>query len=69
MSVFRPEFFDIFGIFTFGIIATLGARGLFWNIQMPSWAFTFLFVIGVAGLLIDGAIVYRTYLRGDKKTH
>ena len=62
----RPEFFDIFGIVTFSIITFLGARGLFWGEQMPPWAFIFLFVIGIAGLFIDGTIVYQTYFRQGK---
>lgn len=62
----RPEFFDIFGIFTFSILIALGVRGLFWGEQMPEWGFVFLFVIGIAGLLVDGTIVYKTYFRRDK---
>ncbi|OHA84271.1 MAG: hypothetical protein A2937_03410 [Candidatus Yonathbacteria bacterium RIFCSPLOWO2_01_FULL_47_33b] len=64
----RPEFFDIFGIATFGVITFVGARGLFWGEQVPFWALIFLFVVGIAGLIIDGAIVYRTYLRKDEKS-
>ncbi|MHB1118317.1 MAG: hypothetical protein ACYCZ7_02230 [Minisyncoccota bacterium] len=64
----RPEFFDIFGIATFGVIAFVGARGLFWGEQVPFWALVFLFVGGIIGFVIDGTIVCRAYYRKDEKS-
>ena len=68
LKFIRPEFFDIFGILTFSIILYLGARGLFWGEQISHWGLWFLFLVGIAGLIVDGTIVYRTYLRRNNKT-
>lgn len=62
----RPEFFDIFGIVTFGVITYISVRALFFNESVPFWALIFLLIVGVLGLVIDGTIVYRTYLRKGK---
>ncbi len=63
----RPEFFDIFGILTFSVIVYIGARGLFWGEQVAPWGLWFLFLIGIAGLIVDGTIVYITYLKRKNK--
>lgn len=59
----RAEFFDIFGLGTFTVIVFVSARALFWGTPIPFWAIVFLFVVGVAGLIIDGVMVYSAYLR------
>lgn len=59
----RPEFFDIFGAGIFGVVVFVSARALFWDTRVPLWALVFFFVFGILGLVIDGVIVWRTYLR------
>ncbi len=59
----RPEFFDIIGIFVFGIIFTIGVWMLFSTDKLPIWTAYLLIIIGIFGLIIDGAIVIKTYLR------
>ena len=59
----RAEFFDIFGIATFGVITFLGVRGVFFGEPLQFWALVFLLIVGIAGLLVDGAMVYRTYVK------
>ncbi|MEK7070552.1 MAG: hypothetical protein AAB966_01985, partial [Patescibacteria group bacterium] len=63
----RPEFFDIFGILTFSVLIYLGAQALFFGEQVPHWGLWFLFLIGIAGLIVDGTIVYITYLKRKNK--
>jgi hypothetical protein len=59
----RPESFDILGIGTFAFLTALSAWALKTGERLPEWALIFLFIIGICGLLIDGTIVYRTYIR------
>ncbi len=59
----RAEAFDILGLATFGIMAFLGARAVFFDHSLPSWTPWFFLIIGVLGLVIDGSVVYRTFLR------
>ena len=62
-SILRPEFFDIFGIGVFGFITGLALWASKTSKPLPRWAIRLLLVIGILGLLVDGVIVYRTYLR------
>lgn len=64
----RPEFFDIFGIVTFSLITYISVRALFFNESVPFWALIFLLIVGVLGFIIDGTIVYRTYVQGKGET-
>ena len=64
MSLFiQPEFFDIFGIFVFGFIAALSIWALKTEKSIPKWALIVLFIIGIAGFLVDSIIVYINYLQ------
>jgi len=64
----RAEFFDIFGLGTFGVIVFVSARALFLGTSIPFWAVIFLFFVGVAGLIIDGTTVYRAYFRRNNNS-
>lgn len=62
----RAEFFDVFGLGTFGFITGLALWGLWTGQPLPSWTLVALLFIGIAGLLVDGTIVYKTYFRKQK---
>ncbi len=59
----RPEFFDILGIGVFGFITVLAAWSLKTQRPLPTWSVVLLFIIGVLGLVVDGTIVFLSYLR------
>lgn len=61
---FPPQFFDIFGVITFLYITYFAlSRIADGKKPAPLWALLLLLGIGLAGLLIDGAIVYFFYLK------
>lgn len=62
MKFIRPEFFDIFGVFVFTIIAFLSGRSIMLDMQIPHWGLLFLFLVSLAGIVVDGTIVYKTYI-------
>jgi uncharacterized membrane protein len=62
LAIIRPEFFDIFGVFVFIFLIALSLWGIKTRKALPRWALIILFLIGISGLIIDGAIVYITYL-------
>jgi Co/Zn/Cd efflux system component len=59
----RPEFFDIFGVFVFGLITYQSSKALYRVQNFPQWMTYFLLFVGIAGLIIDGTIVYKTYIK------
>ncbi len=63
MLEIQPQFFDIFGIATFTFIVVVTLWSLRSNKPLPKWILTILLVIGILGLLVDGVIVYISYLR------
>ena len=58
-----PEFFDIFGFFAFLFIVIISLWGLYTKKRFPIWTKIVLLIIGILGLIIDGAIVYINYLK------
>lgn len=60
----RPEFFDIFGITVFTFILIIGITSLYSKKKLPKWTTVVLVIIGILGLLVDGMIVFKTYLTG-----
>ena len=62
----NPEFFDIFGIFVFAIILIIGLLIRFKRRKLSdkTWNLIslFLIIIAILGLIVDGIIVWRTYL-------
>ena len=60
---FRPEFFDIFGLATFSFITIISIWSLKTGKPFPRWAIILFLLIGIAGLIVDGGIVYKTYIR------
>ena len=63
MRKFKPESFDILGLFTFSFITILSFWSLVSYNPFPRWAVFILLLIGIAGLIIDGSIVYQTYIK------
>ncbi|KKW17256.1 hypothetical protein A3C86_01370 [Candidatus Kaiserbacteria bacterium RIFCSPHIGHO2_02_FULL_49_16] len=59
----RPESFDILGLIAFPSIALLSLYALITGNTLPRWALFLLLFIGIAGLIIDGVIVYKTFLK------
>lgn len=58
----RPEFFDIFGLAVFTFILGVGSFSLISKKRLPKWTAIALIIIGVLGLVVDGTIVFITYL-------
>lgn len=59
----RPEAFDILGIFVFSFFTFLSLRCIVLSEPLPDWLTPCLLIVGILGLLIDGSIVYTTYLK------
>ena len=57
------EFFDIFGALAFLYITGFSLWALFYQNFSPRWPVFILLLIGIAGLIIDGAIVYKYFLK------
>jgi hypothetical protein len=64
----NAEFFDIFGIFVFAIILVIGILIKFKRKKIPNnvfdWIAIILIIIGILGLIVDGAIVIVNYFVG-----
>ena len=66
MSFLRPEFFDIFGVAVFGFIAAVSAWALKTGNPISDPVPVLFLLIGIAGLIVDGVIVYRTYIKKQR---
>lgn len=62
----KPEFFDIFGIAVFGFVAVISYQALNNGHFIPRWALAILLAIGILGLMVDGTIVFMTYIKKKK---
>lgn len=58
----KPEFYDIFGLGTFSFIMAISLWALKTGNPFPTWVLFILLLIGVAGFIVDGTIVYKTFL-------
>ena len=61
LKIIRSEFFDIFGVFIFIFFIILSSWGLKTKKPFPRWALMILLLVGIAGLITDGVIVFITY--------
>ena len=59
----EPTAFDILGIGVFMFITIVAAWALKTHRPLPHWVSLSLLLLGIAGLVVDGTIVYITYLR------
>ncbi len=64
----RAEFFDVFGVGVFAVITFMSVRTFMTDAPIPYWFVVFLITIGVFGIIIDGVIVFRTYIKKPKTT-
>lgn len=62
----KPEFFDIFGVAVFGFIITISYQALNNGHLISRWALVALLVVGILGLIVDGTIVFMTYIKKKK---
>jgi len=62
-KLWTPEFFDIFGFLSFIIITIIGGFLLISRESVPDYAIYILLIIGIAGMIVDGTIVYKNFLR------
>jgi len=61
--MFEPEFFDIFGLLAFIFIIVFSSWMLFKKKLLSKWPIVVLLIIGILGIIIDGAIVFINYLK------
>lgn len=59
----RAEAFDIIGVVVFSFFTVVSAQAILSDRPLPDWMVYILLFIGISGLLIDGCIVYKTYLK------
>jgi hypothetical protein len=64
LTIFRAEFFDIFGIMVFSFLFVLGGWMLLTDVETPDWAAWIVLIIGILGLVIDSWIVIKTFIMG-----
>ena len=58
-----PEDFDILGVSVFLSIVAIAIYALITGNSLPQWILFYLLFVGIAGLIIDGTIVYIMFLR------
>ena len=62
-----PAFWDIFGLFTFSFILYTTTKSLSTNQPFSRPFVLVFFVIGIAGLLVDGQMVWKRWIKGEKE--
>jgi len=58
----KPESFDLFGLATFTFILAVGIWALLSKKRLPQWVAIMLMIIGVLGLVVDGTIVFTSFI-------
>ena len=58
-----PAFFDIFGLITFSFISIVSVKSLVSGEPVSRIALFILLMIGIAGLIVDGRIVWRRFIK------
>lgn len=59
----NPAFFDILGFSAFAFIILFAAWVLMYRRLPPRIVIYILLIVGILGLIVDGIIVYQTYLK------
>jgi uncharacterized membrane protein len=59
----KPEVFDVLGLATFIFIIIISSYSLITKIPLPNWSLIILLIIGILGLIIDGMIVYTSFIK------
>jgi len=57
----RAEFFDIFGFIAFVFLFIVGYYSL--THTLPIWQSYIIIIISALGIIVDGAIVFKTYIK------
>ena len=63
LDFIRPEFFDIFGLIVFAFLFMVGLK-MIQKKKLPNWTGVVILLIAIAGLIVDGFIVIKTYILG-----
>lgn len=63
MSIFQPEFFDIFGVVFFSFIVVVSLWALKTRKRFSKQILILLLIFGILGAIIDSTIVYLFYLK------
>ena len=63
LDFIRPEFFDIFGLAIFAFLLFVGIK-MVQKKKLPNWTGFVILLIAIAGLIVDGIIVTKTYIIG-----
>lgn len=63
MNFLHPEFFDIFGLGVFSFLSVAAVWALRTHRPLPDWVLWVVLGVGIAGLIVDGTIVWKTYLK------
>jgi len=58
----QPEFFDIFGLGVFAFLTVVGYLMFSGKKNLPDWVGFIIFIIGILGLIVDGFIVFKTFV-------
>lgn len=59
----RQEFFDIFGLVIFIFLLIVGSWMLLSKKKLPQWVGFVILLVGILGLIVDGFIIFQTYLK------
>lgn len=65
----RPENFDVLGVFVFASITAIALYALTADNVLPKWVLFYLLLVGVGGLIVDGMIVYLTFIKKNHDIH
>jgi hypothetical protein len=59
LKQFGPQFFDMFGLITFGSLVIVALWGLYYKRKLPDYVLFSILVTGLFGILIDGVSSYQ----------
>jgi hypothetical protein len=63
-SIFsKPEFYDLFGFPTFVFLTAVSLWAIITKNNFPDWIVYVLLIIGLAGMVVDGTIVYEKFVK------
>ncbi len=64
MNFFQhPEFFDVLGFFAFAYVVFVSILALNSKSELPRLIYIILLIVGLIGIIVDGAIIYTFFLK------